>query len=497
MGQEGLDRVVSASKALALLLTSLFLALLLTAVPSLAQTSTPAPASTQSPAPTPTMLWQFTPYNYLGPGKYSVGEWSTPTIVEGVVYVDMSGSRNYDKVVPYYDGVPGQTQTINVDESWGGVYALNASTGKLRWFFTGQGTILSPAVGDDIVFAPLSYHVMGAFNISNGWGLWNHTLAVPDSATGYYSINAVSISASPSFSDGRVFFGLSDGNVIALNASTGKTVWTFAADSLYQPGNTISNDNAVRSTPVVNGVVYASSIKGYHYALNATTGSKLWSYSSGAGGFGDSAPVVAGGRVYFSANDRDIYSLNVTDGAKEWNYTCGYEWVSTPNYDNSYVFVSALTIDDNVVFFNYKGVVGWKDGSYKYFGVVCALNALSGVKLWNNTMDSYTSGAPTAYNGVIYVFSDDQHLYALNARNGEILWNYYVGKSVSSSKIENNVAYYGPETDNLYALKLPFEPVSSPNSTPTVPEFSWLAVLPLLALALFAAGAIKRSKFKH
>jgi hypothetical protein len=63
----------------------------------LAQTSSPAPTPTPSPAPTPTMLWQFAPHNYVGPGNYSVGGWSTQAIVDGIVYVDMYGQRSYQK----------------------------------------------------------------------------------------------------------------------------------------------------------------------------------------------------------------------------------------------------------------------------------------------------------------------------------------------------------------------------------------------------------------
>jgi outer membrane protein assembly factor BamB len=485
------DRMFRRTKAQALLLVFLFLASLLAVQFAFAQTSTPAPR----PAPTPKMLWQFTPYNYPGPGKFSISQWSTPTVVDGVVYVDMMGSRNYDKTVPI-EGLPGTTHSVNVDESWGGVYAINATTGKLRWFFTSQGTELSPAVGDARVFAPISPYLISAFNISNGRNLWNHTLAFPISEWGYYNPGAVGISSSPSYSDGRVFFGLTDSNVIALNASTGKTLWTFATAPLYQLTKTTSNDNPVRSTPTAaNGVVYVDSTEGHLYALNASSGKKLWSYSFGGGASDDSIPVVAGSSIFFSTSNGEILSLNVADGSKIWNYSCGSEWISTPNYDTSYVFVSPLAIEDNAVFFNYDAVVGWKDSSYKYFGVVCTLNALSGTKMWNKTISIDTPYARTAHNGVVvhngvvYAFSDDQNLYALNARNGETFWNYNIGKFVVSSKIENGVAYFSPEKDILYALQLLSEPTPSPNPTSTIPEFSWITIL-TLSVSMLAAVAV-------
>jgi outer membrane protein assembly factor BamB len=52
---------------------------------------------------------------------------------------------------------------------------------------------------------------------------------------------------------------------------------------------------------VANGVVYVASHDHDVYALNAKTGSKLWSYATG--GFVDGSPVVANGVVYVGSAD--------------------------------------------------------------------------------------------------------------------------------------------------------------------------------------------------
>ena len=72
--------------------------------------------------------------------------------------------------------------------------------------------------------------------------------------------------------NGVVYIGSDDGNVYALNASTGAKLWSYTTGTM-------------RSSPAVaNGVVY-SAADGNVYALNASTGAKLWSYSTGAVGF--------------------------------------------------------------------------------------------------------------------------------------------------------------------------------------------------------------------
>ena len=64
-----------------------------------------------------------------------------------------------------------------------------------------------------------------------------------------------------------------DGNVHALNASTGAMLWS------YTTGSTIESSPAV-----ANGVVYIGSDDGNVYALNASTGALLWSYTRTIGG---------------------------------------------------------------------------------------------------------------------------------------------------------------------------------------------------------------------
>jgi outer membrane protein assembly factor BamB len=64
----------------------------------------------------------------------------------------------------------------------------------------------------------------------------------------------------------------------------------------------------VDSSPAVaNGVVYVGSADGKVYALNASTGAKLWSYTTAAPPSFLSSPIVADGVVYFGGGEGDGY----------------------------------------------------------------------------------------------------------------------------------------------------------------------------------------------
>ena len=62
------------------------------------------------------------------------------------------------------------------------------------------------------------------------------------------------------------------------------------------------------------------SARGFNvYALNASTGAKLWSYATGV--YVQSAPTVANGVVYISSDK--LYALNASTGALLWSYEAG------------------------------------------------------------------------------------------------------------------------------------------------------------------------------
>ena len=74
--------------------------------------------------------------------------------------------------------------------------------------------------------------------------------------------------------DGTVYVGSADHNVYALNARTGTKVWSF------------STPDYVDSSPrVVDGIVYVGSNAGGVFALKARTGAQVWWSPTGDSGY--------------------------------------------------------------------------------------------------------------------------------------------------------------------------------------------------------------------
>jgi glucose dehydrogenase len=86
-------------------------------------------------------------------------------------------------------------------------------------------------------------------------------------------------------------------------------------------------------------VVYVGSEDKKVYALNAKSGAKLWSYTTG--GYIDSSPAVANGVVYVGSYDKKVYALNASSGAKLWSYATGKLVDSSPAVANGVVYVAS------------------------------------------------------------------------------------------------------------------------------------------------------------
>jgi outer membrane protein assembly factor BamB len=65
------------------------------------------------------------------------------------------------------------------------------------------------------------------------------------------------------------------------------------------------------------------------YALNAATGTRLWSYTTGGPVL--SSPAVANGIVYVGSYDGKVYALN---GSRLWASTVGKKVGSSPTVAN-------------------------------------------------------------------------------------------------------------------------------------------------------------------
>ena len=66
---------------------------------------------------------------------------------------------------------------------------------------------------------------------------------------------------------------------------------------------------------------------------------------------------------------------------------------------------------------------------------VYALSAATGTELWRFETGDIVRSSPAVAGGVVYVGSDDNHLYALDAETGAELWRHGTGSPVQYSPV--------------------------------------------------------------
>src|SRR6185312_16295985 len=66
------------------------------------------------------------------------------------------------------------------------------------------------------------------------------------------------------------------------------------------------------------------------YAINLTSGQKLWAYKTG--GAVESSPLILDGKVIAGSADNSLYAVDLASGKLLWKYETGDKILGSPNW---------------------------------------------------------------------------------------------------------------------------------------------------------------------
>ena len=181
--------------------------------------------------------------------------------------------------------------TVYIGSDDGRIYALDATTGELRWTKDTDGTELSsPAVVGEIVYISWS-DMVGVYKSGGVTAFFTSTGGVA------WKIRAGSgAGSSPSVSRGVLYVGLADSTVNAYDATRGGLLWERALGG------------GVGSKPAIaDKLLYIGSGDGRVYGLDKPTGQELWSYKTGDEVA--SSPAITDGVLYVGSADGNVYAF--------------------------------------------------------------------------------------------------------------------------------------------------------------------------------------------
>jgi outer membrane protein assembly factor BamB len=320
---------------------------------------------------------------------------------------------------------------VYIGSSDGAVYAIEARSGDIRWRRDlGSAVSSTPAVWNGLVIAAALDGRVFALRAADGRPAWTFRTSAPRPLIWGFESGETWIS-SPAVAGGVVLIGSRDGNVYALDATTGKERWRYGADA------------RVYSSPAVAGnAVFVGAQDGTLHAIDRLSGRGLWHFEtegkklrSQAFGFDrttiQSTPAVAGGVVYFGARDGWVYAVDAETGREKWRLDHKVSWIN-----------SSPAISSGVVY------VGSSDGHF-----IQAIDAATGEERWRTPATGIVWSSPAADRERIYVGEGDGTLYALDKQSGKEVWRYRTaGRILSSPTVHDGRLYVGSDDGAVYAV---------------------------------------------
>ena len=323
------------------------------------------------------------------------------------------------------------------------LYALDTASRKLRWTFATGGAIRSqPALAGDRILVSSDDGFLYAIDRASGRERWRFDLKArdlhrrpPSPDTPYFDF----LQSSPVVHAGKVYAGSLSGTLFVIDAATGKLDWS------------VGTGDAIRSTPVIaGGRIYFGGWDDHLYAVDLATRKVLW--RADTGGVVQSTPAVDRGRVVVGSRSARLIAYDADTGKEAWRHDYA---------DGSWVESSALAANG----FFYVG----SSDSLK----LSAIAADSGREVWQFKTGGWVWATPVLANGTLYAGAISAHPYyfegvtlksgffAIDAATGRQKWRfaprpikgYVTGGVMGSPVIDRGVVYVGALDGRVYALK--------------------------------------------
>lgn len=248
-----------------------------------------------------------------------------------------------------------------------GISAENISELAPTWTYelnTGRGIESTPIVVDGVMYLTSSWSVVYALDPVTGEELWVHDPEV-DRAVGVKACCDV-VNRGVAVYDGKVFVGVIDGRLQALDAETGEVEWSVVTVDQSKPYTITGAPRIVKGNVLIGNGGAELGVRGYLSAYDTETGDLDWRFYTvpnpnkepdGAASdaifaelandtWGDDGAWVTDGGggtvwdaiVYDEVNDQVIFGVG---NGSPWNAD-----IRDPNSDGDNLFVSSIVAVD-------------------------------------------------------------------------------------------------------------------------------------------------------
>ncbi len=323
-------------------------------------------------------------------------------------YPDMSDNQRYSNVeetwiqetgVGVYSSPAYSKGRVFVGDDLGILTAYDAKNGKQLWQFKTKARIVgTPAADGGVVVTGSADHYIYGVKAKTGELLWKVECEAP-------VLGAVSIDA------GRCYVGASDHKMRCINLKTGKVEWTLDGVEGY-----IETKPLVTKQHVVFGAW-----DNHLYSANRKSGTLEWKWKvdKGSTHYSPAAvwPVEAEGKVFVVDPDRAMSAIDAQTGQTVWR-TKQSMVRETIGLSKDKKRVYSKTMNDSIVCYQTAGS--------------------EPIELWATAVGfGYEHGPsmPVEQDGVVYGSTKEGMIFALEAKQGTLLWRHKIGNSLISTVV--------------------------------------------------------------
>lgn len=292
-----------------------------------------------------------------------------------------------------------------------------AWTARIAGVTKSERLAAAPVVSGGVLYAIDTTGTVHAFDAATGAKRWSVDFA----ADGKKKLKQIVFGGGVSV-DGPMLYATNGlGDVAALTASDGKTVWK------KRPGGPL------RGAPTVaGGNVYAMSQDNQLYALSATDGATQWTEAAAvqtAGVFGVAAPAVAQASVIAGFSSGDLVAYRYENGRTLWADALSRTSVNTSVSTLSDIDADPV-IDQGRVFAIGQG------------GRMVSLELVTGQRIWELNIAGIST--PWIAGEWVFVVTDDARVFCIARATGKVRWVSQLERYRKGKAKNGPVSWTGP-----------------------------------------------------
>lgn len=362
------------------------------------------------------------------PAKHKRGKRPTPTTGNRIPI--LSRVESASKADSDLAGVAVVVPVADENQDWsqpGG--AANKAVGNLAlakapvkaWTAEVAGTsprqrlAAAPVVGGGHLFIFDTNGLLHAFDAKTGAPAWTHSFELMG------ALGQAVFGGGASYDNSRVYVTTGLGEVAALEAATGKQLWS------------VKPAGPLRGSPTVAfGTVFVMTQNNEIHALNADDGSELWQEAASLGQtgvFGVGAPAAGQGSVVAGFSTGELVAYRYENGRQLWSDALSRTSLSTS--------VGVLTDIDAAPIIDRGRVYALGQG-----GRMAAYELVTGQRIWELNVAGIST--PAIAGDWLFTLTDDDRLLCINRTSGKVRWVAQMARYHNEEKKEGEIFWTGP-----------------------------------------------------